>query len=135
LLASSEPHNHEVFGLVPAVAGRNKTGCGGFCPVGRHAPDARAGQEEDRFMQPTAKDAPRRGRGVEITQRGRAVQVTLTLSPDRTRVDRRMALEKARRMLAAALEEERAAARPAPEPAPAKHPRADAPGCGAWWAF
>jgi hypothetical protein len=86
-------------------------------------------------MQPTAKDAPRRRRGIEVAQRGRAVQVTLTLSADRTRVDRRKALERARRMLAVALEEERAAARPTPEPTTARHPRANAPGCGAWWAF
>jgi hypothetical protein len=85
-------------------------------------------------MQPTAKDAPRRGPGIEVAPRGRAVQVTLTLSADRPRVDRRKALERARRMLAAALEEERAAARPAPEPTTASHPRANAPGCGAWWA-
>lgn len=85
-------------------------------------------------MQPTAKDAPRHDSGIKVAQRGRAVQVTLTLSADRPRVDRRKALEKARRMLVAALEEERVTARLVPGP-DASRPRARAPGCGAWWAF
>jgi hypothetical protein len=61
------------------------------------------------------------------------VRVTLSFPTDGSRsTDRRKVLERARRMLAIALEEERAREQRDAAVAQASENR---PGCGAWWLF
>lgn len=81
--------------------------------------------------------APRsrpREREVEIGSATEGVRVTLSFPTDSGRVtNRRKVLERARRMLAAALEEERT--REEREKAAAVQRTETQPGCGAWWLF
>jgi hypothetical protein len=76
---------------------------------------------------------PRRS-DVEIASAKETVRVTLSLPSNGTRsADRRKVLERARRMLAVALEEERKKEqRGKPQHLRATETR---PGCGAWWLF
>lgn len=69
---------------------------------------------------------------IEVDAANRNVRVTLSLPEEAKRpADRRKVLERARRMLAAALEEEEQK-RNAVEP---RRRLGSRPGCGAWWQF
>jgi hypothetical protein len=90
-------------------------------------------------MQPTRPDfalTQRQGRTVEVrTGSEGMLRVTLSVPSGRGRsaAERRKVLERARQMLASALDEERAKApTPAASGQKSGHP---APGCGAWWTF
>jgi len=78
--------------------------------------------------------APQR-REVEIASAREAVRVTLSLPMDGGRsTDRKKVLERARRMLAVALEEEKRKEEREAE-AKATGTKEARPGCGAWWLF
>jgi hypothetical protein len=69
---------------------------------------------------------------IEVDAANRNVRVTLSLPDEAKRpADRRKVLERARRMLAAALEEDERK-RNAVEP---RRSLGSRPGCGAWWQF
>lgn len=80
---------------------------------------------------PNSSAARARPREVEIASAKETVRVTLSLPSDRS-ADRKKVLERARRMLAVALEEEKKM-----EKAKGQTTRVgeSEPGCGAWWLF
>ena len=75
-------------------------------------------------------------REVEVAAATETVRAALSLPFDRS-ADRKKVLERARRMLAAVLEEEKKFEKTQTRAARAETARADEsqPGCGAWWIF